>query len=182
MKSISLLVLFLAGSTVAAPQGMLGGLLAGVLNAGYGKVADVPGAAPRKVELASRTAQVPNAKTVKIRYGPYKVPNMSKKSITGESGTLYNYPHVSVEKPFTGEGVLFGISAGLEYPDGKDANTNSGMWLHHVSAVVSLQSLGGFADYRTDGCIHSRPSAHGSYLREQDIVATYGDRIRCWQF
>lgn len=135
MRSLPLVILSLAGGSAAAPQGVLGGLVGSILNAGYGKVADIPGAAPRRVELANRNAQVANAKTVKIRYGPYKVPNMSKKGLTGESGTLYNYPHVQVEKPFPGDGILLGISAGLEYPDGKDANTNSGMWLHHVSAA-----------------------------------------------
>src|ERR1700743_2833999 len=69
---------------------------------GYGKVPDIPGAAPRRVELANRTPQVSSAKTVKIRYGPYKVPNMSKKSIMGESGTLFNYPDVKIDRPFAG--------------------------------------------------------------------------------
>jgi hypothetical protein len=39
--------------------------------AGYGKVPDIPGAAPRKVELTSRTPKIAGSKTVKIRYGPY---------------------------------------------------------------------------------------------------------------
>jgi hypothetical protein len=104
--------------------------------AGYGIVPDVPGAAPRKTELTNRVPQVAAAKTVKIRYGPYKVPNMSHKGATGEMGTLFNYPHVSVEKPCQGECILLGISAGLEYPDGQNANTDTGMWLHHVGICV----------------------------------------------
>jgi hypothetical protein len=63
---------------------------------------------------------------------------MSHKGVTGEMGTLFNYPHVGVEKPCQGECVLLGISAGLEYPDGQNANTDTGMWLHHVSLVCSL--------------------------------------------
>ena len=31
-------------------------------------------ALPRKVELKSRIAHIPNSKTIKIRYGPYTVP------------------------------------------------------------------------------------------------------------
>jgi hypothetical protein len=38
--------------------------------AGYGKVPDIPGAAPRRVELTSRTPKIAGSKTVKIRYGP----------------------------------------------------------------------------------------------------------------
>jgi hypothetical protein len=103
---------------------------------GYGKVPDIPGATPRKVELQNRTPQVQEAKTVKIRYGPYKVPNMGRKSAMGESGTLFNYPDVNVARPCEGECILLGISAGLEYANGTDANTANGMWLHHMVAFT----------------------------------------------
>ena len=70
---------------------------------------------------------------------------MNKKNSMGEPGTLYNYPDVKVEKPCK-ECVLVVISkilsplpttltipdAGLEYPDGRDANTAEGLWLHHM--------------------------------------------------
>lgn len=52
-------------------------------------------------------------------------------NILGEAGTLYNYPDLGVEKP-CGDCVLVGMNAGLEYPDGRDANTKEGLWLHHV--------------------------------------------------
>jgi hypothetical protein len=29
-------------------------------------------------------------------------------------GTLYNYPHLNVDRPCTGDCILLGISAGLE--------------------------------------------------------------------
>jgi hypothetical protein len=104
-----------------------------VLNpGGYGKIADVSGAAPRKVNMASRATLVPGSKTVKIRYGPYKIPNMSKKNIVGEEGSLWNYPDKVVEKPCA-ECVIVGMNAGLEYPDGRNANIDNGLWLHHVS-------------------------------------------------
>lgn len=85
-----------------------------LLLAGYGVVA--PGANPieRRVLVKTRTPQIPGAKTVKVRYGPYRVPNDSKKSVGGEMGTLWNYPHLNVERPCTGDCVLLGISAGLE--------------------------------------------------------------------
>lgn len=30
---------------------------------------------------------------------------------------------------------ILGMNAGLEYPDGTDANTDTKMWLHHVSIL-----------------------------------------------
>jgi hypothetical protein len=66
---------------------------------------------------------------------------MNHKGVTGEMGTLFNYPHVEVEKPCDGDCILLGISAGLEYPDGKDANTDTGMWLHHVSLCRTVYWL-----------------------------------------
>jgi hypothetical protein len=64
--------------------------------------------------VKTRTPNIPGAKTVKVRYGPYKVPNASKRSVAGEMGTLYNYPHLNVDRPCTGDCILLGISAGLE--------------------------------------------------------------------
>jgi hypothetical protein len=75
-----------------------------------------PGPNPieRRVFIKNRLPKIPDAKTVKVRYGPYKVPNMTKKSIGGEMGTLWNYPHLNVERPCSGDCILLGISAGLE--------------------------------------------------------------------
>lgn len=71
-------------------QGGLGGLVGGIFNrefssscsecaiklnsttAGYGKVAPPAGATAARVVLPPKT-KVPGAKTVKLRYGPYKV-------------------------------------------------------------------------------------------------------------
>jgi hypothetical protein len=81
--------------------------------AGYG-VVSVAKPLERRVYEAARTPQVAGSKTLKIRYGPYRVPNAGKKNIVGESGVLYNYPHLNVERPCSGDCVLLGISAGLE--------------------------------------------------------------------
>jgi hypothetical protein len=94
-----------------------------------GKVPDPAGATSKFVEMEPR---VQGAKTVKVRYGPYKVPNMSVKNIMGEEGTLWNYPDNHVKKPCD-ECYIVGMNAGLEWPNGKNANINEGMWLHHVS-------------------------------------------------
>jgi hypothetical protein len=52
-----------------------------------GKVADPVGAAPRKQVLPSPST-IAGVKRVKIRSGPYKVPDMSKAS---PSGHRYNF-------------------------------------------------------------------------------------------
>lgn len=46
---------------------------------------------------------------------------------------VWNSPSPSIEKPCTGKCTIVGMNAGLEYADGTDANTDSKMWLHHVS-------------------------------------------------
>lgn len=109
--------------------------------AGYGKVPEIPGAAPRKIHMTNRTPQLAQAKTVKIRYGPYSVPNSTRKNDFGEMGSLYNYPDTGVERPCEGECVMLGITAGLEYANGSDANVVNGMWLHHVRYLLSFPPL-----------------------------------------
>lgn len=54
----------------------------------------------------------------------------------GDNGTLWNYPDINVEKPCDGDCVILGMEAGLEYADGKTANINTGMWLHHMVLVA----------------------------------------------
>jgi hypothetical protein len=50
---------------------------------------------------------------------------------------IWNQPSPSITKPCS-DCMILGMNAGLEYPDGKDANTDTGMWLHHVSYVTLL--------------------------------------------
>lgn len=93
-----------------------------------GKVADPPGAAPRRQTLQS-PSKLKGAKRVKIRSGPYKVPNMSKRSaMTGHAGMLENYPDSKIEKPCAGECTILRQQAGLEYANGSNANIDTGMW------------------------------------------------------
>jgi hypothetical protein len=90
--------------------------------------------------MEQRHTSVPDSKTVKVRYGPYKVPNTSKKAFTGESGMLWNYPDWKVDKPCD-DCMIIGINAGLEYPDGTNANVDTGMWLHHVSISLIVFTI-----------------------------------------
>lgn len=95
-----------------------------------GKVADPPGAAPRR-QLLKTPSQIPGVKRVKIRSGPYLVPNMGVKSISGHAGMLENYPDNGVEKPCE-ECTLLWQQAGLEYANGSNANIDTGMWCVQV--------------------------------------------------
>jgi hypothetical protein len=45
---------------------------------------------------------------------------------------IENRPTPSVDKPCS-NCMILGMNAGLEYVDGADANTDTLMWLHHVS-------------------------------------------------
>jgi len=99
---------------------------------GYGKVKDVAGATARKQVMDTRNPHIPGSKSIKIRYGPYKVPNAEHKNFLGEHGTLFNYPDLDVERPCTGDCILLGLNADLEYADGSNANIGNGMWLHHM--------------------------------------------------
>jgi hypothetical protein len=57
---------------------------------------------------------------------------MSIKNMGGEYGMLYNYPLKDIERPCNGKCTITGITAGLEYPNGTDANISNGLWLHHT--------------------------------------------------
>jgi len=127
------------------PTGMLSGGLAtaftsslvnggyGLPSYGFGKLFGTDTASSARVEMTPRFAKlIPGSKTVKLRYGPYKVPNMMKKNGLGEAGSLWNYPDTNVGKPCTGNCVVVGMTAGLEYADGTNANIDSGIWLHHM--------------------------------------------------
>jgi len=52
---------------------------------------------------------------------------MGKKSMSGHAGMLENYPDTGVEKPCV-ECTLLRQEAGMEYPNGTNANIDTGMW------------------------------------------------------
>jgi hypothetical protein len=56
------------------------------------------GSLPQKVVEKPRSESVPNSKTLKIRYGPYKVISALKKNGMGQNGMLFNFPHENMEK------------------------------------------------------------------------------------
>jgi hypothetical protein len=75
--------------------------------------------APERQDQVSNPSPL-EVKHVKIRSGPYSVPSMNM---------LENLPDFDVAKPCTEFCTILKQWAGLEYPDGTDANVDSGMWL-----------------------------------------------------
>jgi hypothetical protein len=56
---------------------------------------------------------------------------MNKTSITGEPGMLWNFPDLNIPKPCS-ECTIIKQWAGLDFLDGRNANIDNGMWLHHM--------------------------------------------------
>ena len=65
------------------------------------------------------------SKRVILRYGPYKVPSST------ESHGMKEFNDQAAQKPCE-DCYIIALQAGLEYPNGTHANTNTGMWLHHA--------------------------------------------------
>lgn len=124
----------------------------------YGKVPDPPGAAPRRVNLPTES-KIPGAKRVKVRSGPYIVPNMGKK-IFGHNGMLYNHPDFVVERPCEGECTLLWQQAGLEYPNG-----TNGMLLPPL-VLCGRKS-------NQNGCVNSKH-------RYKHVVSLESSHIESW--
>lgn len=51
---------------------------------------------------------------------------------------IENRPNPSIDKPCQ-DCMILGMNAGLEYQNGADANTDTLMWLHHVSTSLKGQ-------------------------------------------
>jgi len=94
---------------------------------------------PKEVQQEPVVAskQWSSAKRVKIRYGPYKMPNTDKTNaesiVLGDNGML-DTGSLMAKKPCT-DCLITWMQAGLENPDGLDANIDHGMWLHHMVMV-----------------------------------------------
>jgi hypothetical protein len=46
---------------------------------------------------------------------------------------VWNQPSPTIAKPCN-DCMIVGMNAGLEYADGSEANTDTKLWLHHVSS------------------------------------------------
>ena len=66
---------------------------------GFGLVPERAGAnIPPKIQYSKSRTTIPGAKAVKIRHGPYLVPNMMTKNGQGDEGMLSNWPGEKVTK------------------------------------------------------------------------------------
>jgi hypothetical protein len=65
------------------------------------------------------------AKRILMRYGPYMIPPVTQKN------GMKEFNDMAANKPCT-NCYITGLQAGLEYLNGSYANSNTGMWLHHV--------------------------------------------------
>jgi hypothetical protein len=78
---------------------------------------------------------------------------MNKKSLGGHSGMLEAYTDRAIEKPCSDECTILRQQAGLEYPDGSNANIDTGMWhvtpFQHVSFGSFVNNFAGFTIWFT---------------------------------
>ena len=65
------------------------------------------------------------SKRVKISYGPYMAPSAST------NNGMQTFVNRNGQKPCD-DCLITYMQASLEYPNGTNANSNTGMWLHHT--------------------------------------------------
>jgi hypothetical protein len=72
----------------------------------------------------------PGAQVKTIRYGPWTVPAATG---TGHAnaGMIKDKSLIGAERP-CGDCYVTGITVDLKYPDGRVANSDTGLWLHHT--------------------------------------------------
>jgi len=103
-----------------------------------GTTAPINGVAPKSLVPEVQVIPSPlwpEAKRVKVRYGPHRLPG------TGEKNWNYvmlNHPGIAtslkfnIKKPCEDDCMILHIESGLEYADGKEATMESGSIFHHT--------------------------------------------------
>jgi hypothetical protein len=76
------------------------------------------------VVLEPRFFKQYGSKRVIMKYGPYRVPSST------EANGMKEFTDASADKPCS-DCLILAMQAGLEYPNGTVANSDTGMWLHH---------------------------------------------------
>jgi hypothetical protein len=86
-------------------------------------------------ELVKLAPMNPGRETVMIKYGPFTIPGAKEPNamtqFTGDTGLLYNQPVINFKKPCDDCLVTY-LKPGLITLDGKNADTDQGLWLHHM--------------------------------------------------
>jgi len=121
-------------STLLFTSAFAGNALAGLLGTEYAQETLL---APEVSEMTPKFYE--GSKRTKIRYGPFKLASVDHKgvmyAVEGETGVLTSAKG-AMKKPCTECMVTF-MQAGLEYPDGSDANIGNGAWLHHMVMIAT---------------------------------------------
>jgi len=91
-----------------------------------------------------KSPDYPEAKRVKIRYGPFRIPPKQEKNFNNlywsMEGISTNFK-LNVRRPCDKECLILGITADLEYADGSSANTTSGAIFHHTVLLNTGSSI-----------------------------------------
>jgi len=83
---------------------------------------------PRRQEQKT-DYHIAGTKRVKIRSGPYTIPSMKEQLYKGgPHGTLWNWDDRKIDKPCDGHCTIVRQWAGLEFPNGTNANIDNGLW------------------------------------------------------
>jgi hypothetical protein len=86
----------------------------------YSSLADLPSTGLEPIDFKQY-----GAKRVIMRYGPYTVPPSMI------NNGMKEFTEAAANRPCT-DCYITKLQAGLEYPNGSIANSNTGMWLHHA--------------------------------------------------
>lgn len=81
-----------------------------------------------KIQYLPSDHPIPWVERVKIRAGPYNVPNMMRPVNGTDVHGMLDIPDLDIEKPCKGYCTIVRQWAGLEYPNGTNANVDTGMW------------------------------------------------------
>lgn len=113
-------------------------LLAGMMGGGAQNKNAPNSTVPEAINLPPTAWK--EAKSTKIRYGPYRIPPTSENNVEsqllnvqGMSNTL----KIGAKKPCDKECTMLGLFADLEYADGSAASNSNGAWLHHIVLLNS---------------------------------------------
>jgi hypothetical protein len=91
--------------------------------------------APEEQQLQPQFYQT--SRRVKIRYGPFKVgsaTDFSLEMVLNANEGVFDFVKVTAKKPCS-DCILTYAAPGLEFADGSEANTDSGIWLRGLSIV-----------------------------------------------
>jgi hypothetical protein len=119
------------GSLITSLPGMISG----------GTTAPITGVEPKSLVPEIQVTQgvkFPEAKRVKIRYGPYRIPPQGEKNFNAlwwkTQGVSTSF-HMNIKRPCEEECTILGIEANMEYADGSPANTSSGVGHLHFTTI-----------------------------------------------